>query len=754
MGYVHQIEKLLLTDLSATTVPHVGLAHPSPLEEQNFGQLGTLLTITGPDNLRHELAITITETLKDRYYHSTELNAEAAFESALTEVNRKLHTLLAEGVTGWLPTFSGVAFAIRGDQLILSLVGRAVVQLFRGSRIQDITGTPGAERAVNPLKIFASVIVGKLLPGDAVLVASPTLLDYYSLDKLKRLITTEVPGETLATIESQLAGETHRHSFGALLISFREAPVGAQAPIPSLPSLPTQPQTSMQRLIAQEERTSAFLTPSFRTAATGAVRRILTATSDGVRRYIFQKPPRRRVPRPASALGEEMIPPPQLHRRPRGTGAVDRFLAALGNGITSLRRIFGKAVASVRRAERPDPVMVRDHLVNLPRRTERRTSRFLHRIASWPRNQQILAGIAVVLLVVFAQSVVMLGSSKSNRVSTAQQQSLYASARQKVDAAVAALTYGNELGAAQQLAAAQADLAKLPKKPKVATSDLTKLRADLATALDRTQHRRRVDNPVTVADLGAAATATPRFLLDLGTSFLIGEIGGGRYATVNPSSGAVQTLDPGAPDVGTGNHAAPEGTTGAIAYTDRNELLRYTTAKGGSFAPITLTLPTGVDVKDLAIFQTRLYLLDAPNNRILRLTRAGTTYGSPTNWISDPAVDVRSGVSLAVDGSVYVLRPDGSITLLFQGKAGSLTLTPVSPAPMGPTKIWTSADAKHLYVLDPPSHRLIVYDKQGALTEQLILPDSVPLTDFSVNEKTKQALLLSGTKILRVELAI
>lgn len=747
MSLVHEIEKLLLADLGADGVPHLALAHPSPLEHQTYGQLGVLLTLSGPESLRHEVAVSVAETLNDRYYHGNELNAEAAFESALAEVNRKLHTLLSEGVTGWLPTFSAAVFAARGDQLILSVVGTVVAQLFRGSRIQDVASTPGADRSINPLKIFSSVIVGRVAAGDAVLLATPSLLDYYSLEKLKRLITVEAPGESLAAIERHLAAEVKRHAFAAFLVSVREAPTGE--PAPAAAPLP-QPVTSMERLIHQERRTASFLSPSFLATLGSYLTRGSQWLGNAFRQLVLRKPPRRPLPRGAE---REPITPRIVRGRDSRTGwmaATLRVFVSIGRGIG---RGVQAGVRLVRRVEPPNPVMVRDHLANLPRRTERRTNRYLRRFLEWPRSQQVLAVAAIVLLVIFAQSVVSLGSARAQRLSKDEQQSLVTQARQKVDEATATLTYGDERSAAKLLAEAAAALGRLPKKPRVSGADLAKVRRDLAAALDQTQHRRRVGQPVVLTDLAGVSGTAPTFLLAFADLATAGEIGSGRLAAFDRTTQKLSVLDANVPDSGAWNHATPEAAAAALLYTDRNSLVRFT-ATGRSFTPLPLDLPSGADVHGVATFEGKLYLLDVGGNRILRLTRSGAGYGGAANWLQDPTANLRGAADIAVDGSVYVLGTDGTLAVFFQGKPQALTLDPLDPPLTAPARLVTSATLKNLYILDPPHHRLVVYDKQGGLKEQILLPDDVPLSDVTVSEKDKEALLLSDKKILRVDLNI
>lgn len=756
MAYLHEFEKLQLTDPTGATVPHVALGHPSPLEEQALGQIGVLLILSGTESLRHEIAVMVGETLKDRYYHGDVATPEAAFEAALAEVNRKLHQLIADGVTGWLPTFGGAAFAVKGDQLILSIVGSVVAQLFRGPQITDLGSTPGAERTVNPLKVFASVLVGRVAPGDTVLLASPTVLDYYSLEKLKRLVLVEAPGEALAAVERQLAPEARDgRSFGALLLTVRD--VAAPHPVALGAPSAMQPAGSMDRLIAQEQRTSSFLSPSFWSAARQFAGNAVRSGGDAFRTFILKKPPRRRLH--GAETERETALPRRTTRGPSGrtlghnAGSV---LRGIGRALSAIGLLLLRGVAAgiraVRRTPPPDPVMVRDHLSNLPRRTERRANRMVLRILSWPRSQQLLALVALVLLVVFAQSVLSLGGNRRVKLTKPQQQTILTSAREKVDAATAALTYGDEHSASQDLADAAAAIGRLPKHPSVDNKALAKLRTDLAAGFDRTQHRTRVDKPTVVVDLASQATQKPTVLLSVGTTLIAGEVAPGRMARYDRPKATVTVTDIGVPDAGTVRAAAPEGTTGGLLLTDRNALLRYA-AKDGSVTPVPLDLPTGSTAVGIATFESRLYVLDAGRNQIVRFTRVGPAYSARTDWLADPAADVHAAAAITVDGSVYVTSANG-LDLYFQGKRGSLTLTPLSPPLKNPTRVWTSATAKHLYILDPLNHRVAVFDKTGALVQQILFPDSMSPTDLTANESNKELLVLSDTKIVRVDLSI
>ena len=117
---------------------------------------------------------------------------------------------------------------------------------------------------------------------------------------------------------------------------------------------------------------------------------------------------------------------------------------------------------------------------------------------------------------------------------------------------------------------------------------------------------------------------------------------------------------------------------------------------------------TGVGV---ATYSNKIYVLDPSSNQIWRYQRGTDGYGSAQGYFSGD-MDLSKAVSLAVDGSVWVLGSDGT---LLKYLSGSLVDYGIKKAPLnsmeGATKVYTELGMSQIYVLDPDDNRLFIYDK-------------------------------------------
>ena len=114
------------------------------------------------------------------------------------------------------------------------------------------------------------------------------------------------------------------------------------------------------------------------------------------------------------------------------------------------------------------------------------------------------------------------------------------------------------------------------------------------------------------------------------------------------------------------------------------------------------------------------------------------------------ALEEEFAAAAAVDGDVYVLRSDGIVLKLNQGKLADFSLNAIDPMLAGPTKIKTSENSDFLYLLDPPTKRLVVVTKTGALVQQYRADLFDQLKDFIVDESNKTVYLLNGTQIFGI----
>lgn len=117
----------------------------------------------------------------------------------------------------------------------------------------------------------------------------------------------------------------------------------------------------------------------------------------------------------------------------------------------------------------------------------------------------------------------------------------------------------------------------------------------------------------------------------------------------------------------------------------------------------------GVDMKT---YHDRVYLLDPERNQIWRYIRRREGFDISEGYNQN--ADLKKGVSLAVDSSIYVLNSDGTITQLYQGQKQDYPLRRASLSAMtAPTRIYTTPELNHLYILEPSKNRVILFRKDS-----------------------------------------
>ncbi len=167
------------------------------------------------------------------------------------------------------------------------------------------------------------------------------------------------------------------------------------------------------------------------------------------------------------------------------------------------------------------------------------------------------------------------------------------------------------------------------------------------------------------------------------------------------------------------------------------------------------------NIQDFYIYNRRLYTLEPLTNQVYKHDKTIDGFGREQNWITDET-NLSQALSLAIDGSIYILDKKGQVLEFYQGELTDFSLADYQPVistqdpnitkALGKIKLYTSSELKHLYLLDGPSQRLIIFDKKGNLINQFTSPEFKDLKDFVINKQENKAWLLAGTKIFELEI--
>lgn len=726
---------------SARSVVHVGIAHPTPIEENAFGKLYTVVEIDSTERINQAIVSSLQEELRTAYYRSTEFSVEAAFESALHHANTRLHGFITEGATTWLDHFNAIVAVIKGDLVTFAHVGRIHAFLFRGNRIIDIVGRGTTEDKRNPLKIFASLFTGHVQPLDRFLLCTSSLLDFFSLEKLKRLITEDLPSTTMARVEHTLLAHPTPVPFAAILLAF----LPQEEPLPQGGMLktagaqqPAAPQRSMDELIAKERATEQLLSPSLLPNVSGTLRTIIERGRSFVRTKILGLPPRRKLP--PSVRSSSLYP--RTPKAARAFRSLQRLAVHMLLAIFALPRLIRRIIGGGER--------VTTGVRELPGRATGNTRRFLRWArALTPLQKGLLLG-AIIVLFILSQGIVSSRVSSSRKSQRASAEATAATLQENLDRAAAALTYEDYAGAKRLLDESSTLLEKLPKRTR---SDKER-RAELATKINDVRERtRRVKTPSfsSVASLsGTLGSAIPSSIALAGTTLVLGSEEPNRLLRVNPDDGSSKVIDVEAPGV---RFLLSLDTRTVLIGTSENDLAELSLSTN-TIRPLAVTF-TNVDRTLVAgaLFQSRLYLLDTKNNAILRAPRTGTGFDATSQWLRNTAVDLRNGAGIAVDGRIYVVTNNGALLRLSAGVRDEVTFEDIDPPLQAPKAVWTNEQSPLLYVLEPSLKRLLVFKKSSrTLDAQLVHESFGNARSFVVDERQNTLYLLTNDSLFRASL--
>ena len=145
------------------------------------------------------------------------------------------------------------------------------------------------------------------------------------------------------------------------------------------------------------------------------------------------------------------------------------------------------------------------------------------------------------------------------------------------------------------------------------------------------------------------------------------------------------------------------------------------------------------------------YLVDTRGS-ILKYTKSGSTYKSSDYLASGVSPDLSNAVSLAIDGSLWILGKDGTLLKFTKGKQDTFAISGLDKPLSSPSRIVTSIDDNNIYMLDNGNGRIVVADKTGKFIRAYANGLLKQATQLVVDEKNHTATFLSGNTTYQITL--
>jgi hypothetical protein len=158
------------------------------------------------------------------------------------------------------------------------------------------------------------------------------------------------------------------------------------------------------------------------------------------------------------------------------------------------------------------------------------------------------------------------------------------------------------------------------------------------------------------------------------------------------------------------------------------------------------------EMVDFVAYAGNVYVLDRGNGQIWKFPGIEGGLGAARKYLEGSMSELKGGVSMAIDGSIWVLTEEGLIYKFTQNRRERFMMTGLEEDFGKPVAIYTDDDCDKLYVLDKGKTRVVVIGKEGEYEAQYVWQGIAGVEDMVISEKEGKILLLSESKLFELKL--
>ena len=200
--------------------------------------------------------------------------------------------------------------------------------------------------------------------------------------------------------------------------------------------------------------------------------------------------------------------------------------------------------------------------------------------------------------------------------------------------------------------------------------------------------------------------------------------------------------------------------TGPLVLDRSNQL--FSSVEG--LGPVNVTMANSEKlgfVRDMEFYNGNIYFLDTNNSQVWRYRSSGDGYAdSPEPYFTEGTkVNISSVIDSAIDGTVWLLHPNGTVLKYFNGGQEAFALDVIDP-PIGNAVTMWANEAEgpdgRLYLGDAATDRVLVFDKVGKLLSQLTPVDHAgslkDMRSIYVDENTNYLYIVTDAAVYQTPL--
>ncbi len=747
------------------------ITEPSTPEEKEKGYFFAVCEINHSDSAAIARFQKIISEIENRYYEVSDTPDQTALEIILEKVNQENLSLTSSDAQ-----FHATIGVIRNTEIIFAFAGKPEALLFyrnKEDHYQKMNlaaeNRPENEVSTENSPLFPQVIQGKIGPNDYLFVATPHIIDYFSHDRLQKIITTRPARQSAEHLGRVLRELQNNLSFGGLIIH-----LGKKEELPATVAVKkTRPSHgssahSLTSFFSTEKNTASTLSSSLWPALNDKIKAAtdkLSASKSPA--PAIKETPVRNSQFPAAEINATHVRPHQSAAPSKAVSPDARLFLLKALRIIAQGGLYlGKAIIwlaltlwSIVSGFFRFLIMVFFAATNYQGRRRNIVDNWTREWHSHRENfkslsivTKLMLGASLALVVIFIGSIFYVRFEQKKAATAKAYADSVQTIKDKINEAESALIYKDETGAQNTLSIAVATLSTLPCKTPEQKNNCDTLQASIQGTLNKL-------NKITTVQTQKIAS------WDTGTSPLTGVVRVKNkfiaYSATSASLFVYDMLTKQASVVPT-NFTTPGIISGAVpkensyvALITSDKSVLEVNPDDLAVKKVDLTLPDDQTKLDsTVIYNGRLYALDGTKHQIYRYEPIKTGFAIGRPWLKDAASTLEGVTDITIDGDIFALKDTGQIIKLTAGVQQTFTAQALSPTIGKKARIWTYTDLTYLYILDPDNKRFIIFDKNGALKAQIPISDLGAASDLIVDEANKIAYIIDQNTLYSLALPL
>ncbi len=718
------------------------ITEPSTPKELERGYFFALAEINNGTFEHIEHLQNMIDDLESGFYATEQATGIEAFESTLEYINRRGHTIL-QGKNLQVNCLIGI---IKDNTLAFSHHGDMHALLFyRGAKdTQTMDILKDAKNDAGSGQLFSSILQGKLNTGDFFFIGSPYVEEFFSYDRLQKIITSRSVKQSTAHIEKVLSDVHAEYSFGGIV--FRV--LAKQQTQLKKTAGKDASAASLNKLIDSRKKTAETLSPPLLKHLTQKIKGSRNKKTERIRskKSAPQHKPERQQKGKVETnyrYRDDNMP---------GQSFLNTLLIGLGRAIVAggvgaynlIKKIFmtlAKGLVGLFIIITNKNNSRNDVIQTMRKTWKKKKGQF----EDLPMMSKMLFVATIIAGIIFILSIGVLKLKENYQAKTQADKNLVQAVIDKKDAAEASLIYNDQEKAFTLLNEAKELVQTLPTNKKAKREQKETLEKQIEDLMIAIRKLEMISPQVLVNITEQYPNAKTTYIAQIDNTLVAYGPNDNKTYSVDATSGALQAAD----HVGAiklGNATTPKEQDTIVFLNKENSVATYNkSTKTVSAKDISFPLENA-SIVDGFVYNVRLYTVDTTNNQIYKHNKTQTGYDRGTTWLKQDA-DLSDATSLAIDGDIFVLKKNGEIYKFAKGNQESFSVAGLDPKLDSPTELFAYNDIDYLYILEPTHKRVVVLDKEGKLVKQYSSDAWKNPTGLVVKEAGNTIYVLDDNKI-------